>query len=113
VFNFFRKLFGQEKEPEKKSIDSAVTAPLSEAQLKTIRSIPVNRFEPAHFLVTSAQSVGRQRDLNEDSLFTLNATIAGHNSMTPFGLFIVADGMADTNTAKWRAVPLFAWLLVM
>jgi PPM family protein phosphatase len=93
VLNFFRKLFGQDKEPEKKSIDSAVTAPLSEAQLQSIRSIPVNRFEPVHFLVTSAQSVGRQRDLNEDSLFTLNTTIAGHNSMAPFGLFIVADGM--------------------
>ncbi|MFO7583322.1 MAG: protein phosphatase 2C domain-containing protein [Anaerolineales bacterium] len=93
MFNFFRKLFGGTKEPERKALDNAVTAPLSETQLQSIRSVTANHFEPNQLLVTSAQSVGRQRDLNEDSLFTLSTTIAGNTSTAPFGLFIIADGM--------------------
>jgi len=52
-----------------------------------------NHYEPLQFLVASGQSVGRQRELNEDSLFTFSSTIAGHSSNPPFGLFIIADGM--------------------
>ncbi|MBE9524372.1 MAG: serine/threonine-protein phosphatase [Chloroflexi bacterium] len=44
-------------------------------------------------IVGSAQSVGRQRDHNEDSLFTLATTFASHQGNIPFGLFIIADGM--------------------
>jgi PPM family protein phosphatase len=93
VFNFFRKLFGGSKEPVRQALDNAVTAPLSEAQLQSIRSVTANHFEPNQLLVTSAQSVGRQRDLNEDSLFTMSTTIAGNIGTAPFGLFIIADGM--------------------
>lgn len=49
--------------------------------------------EPPQLIVGCAQSVGRQRDHNEDALFTLNTTITGPDSVVPFGLFIVADGM--------------------
>jgi len=44
-------------------------------------------------LVASGQSVGHQRELNEDCLFTLTTSIAGNSGSLPFGLFIVADGM--------------------
>jgi protein phosphatase len=37
--------------------------------------------------------VGKQRELNEDSLFALTATMAGNSGNLPFGLYIVADGM--------------------
>ncbi len=92
--DFFRKLFGK-KEDEKHTAsgENVVTAPLSEAQLQTIKSMAFNRHEPPQLLVASGQSVGRQRELNEDSLFALSATIAGNNSNPPFGLFIIADGM--------------------
>jgi serine/threonine protein phosphatase PrpC len=93
VLNFFRKIFGKKEEPVKPAMDNIVTAPLSDVQLQSIRAMTVNRFEPSQLLVTSAQSVGRQRELNEDSLFTLSTTIAGHSSNAPFGLFIIADGM--------------------
>lgn len=92
MLNFFRKIFGTQ-EPAKKALDNAVTAPLSDVQLQSIRSMTVNHFEPPQLLVTSAQSIGRQRELNEDSLLTLSTTIAGHSSTAPFGLFIIADGM--------------------
>lgn len=92
--DFFRKLFSK-KENEKiiASGENVVTAPLSEVQLQTIKSMAFNRHEPPQLLVASGQSVGRQRELNEDSLFTLSATVAGNNSNPPFGLFIIADGM--------------------
>jgi len=90
--DFFRKLFGK-KEPEKAAGENVVTAPLSEVQLQTIKSMAFNRYEPPQLLVASGQSVGRQRELNEDSLFSLSTTIAGNNSNPPFGLYIIADGM--------------------
>jgi PPM family protein phosphatase len=90
--DFFRKLFGK-KEPDKAAVDNVVTAPLSEVQLQSIKAMAFNRYEPPQLLVASAQSVGRQRELNEDSLFTLSTTIAGNNSNPPFGLYIIADGM--------------------
>lgn len=93
MLKFIKKIFGRNQETAQQSLDNVVTAPLSEAQLQSIRTITVNRYEPAQLLVTSAQSVGRQRELNEDSLFTFSTTIAGHSSNAPFGLFIIADGM--------------------
>lgn len=92
--DFFRKMFGK-KEDKKNAADgeNVVTAPLSEAQLQTIKSMAFNRHEPPQLLVASGQSIGRQRELNEDSLLTISTTVAGNNSNPPFGLFIIADGM--------------------
>jgi len=44
-------------------------------------------------LVSCSQSIGKQRDHNEDALFTLNTTLASNEKNVPFGLFVVADGM--------------------
>jgi serine/threonine protein phosphatase PrpC len=44
-------------------------------------------------VAASGQSVGKQRELNEDSLLTLTTTLAGNSGGLPFGLYIVADGM--------------------
>ncbi len=92
--DFFRKLFGKKDDSKIAAAgENVVTAPLSEVQLQTIKSMAFNRHEPPQLLVASGQSVGRQRELNEDSLFTLSTTVAGNNSNPPFGLFIIADGM--------------------
>jgi serine/threonine protein phosphatase PrpC len=91
VFDFFKKLFS--KKEIKGAVDSAVTAPLSDVQLQSIKALAQNRFEPVQFIVASGQSVGRQRELNEDCLFTFTNTVAGNSSNPPFGLFIIADGM--------------------
>jgi len=37
--------------------------------------------------------VGRQRELNEDSLLAFTSIIAGNSGTAPFGLYIIADGM--------------------
>jgi protein phosphatase len=41
----------------------------------------------------AAQSIGQQRNHNEDSLFKMETTLFYNNRSQPFGLFIVADGM--------------------
>lgn len=91
MLDFLKNLFSK-KEPVK-IIDSAVTAPLSDLQIQSIKSMTISRYEPVQLLVSTGQSVGHQRELNEDCLFTLSTSISGNTSSLPFGLFIVADGM--------------------
>jgi len=50
-------------------------------------------YRPAQFLVGCAQSVGNQRDHNEDTLFAMSSIFADGVNDIPFGIFIVADGM--------------------
>lgn len=91
MLDFLKKFFG--KTEKKPAVDNAVTAPLSDVQLQSIKAMAENHYEPVQFLVASGQSVGRQRELNEDCLFTCVSTFAGNTGNPPFGLFIVADGM--------------------
>jgi protein phosphatase len=49
--------------------------------------------QPPQLIVGVAQSVGKQRDQNEDAVFTLTTTLTSDNNTLPFGLYIVADGM--------------------
>ena len=105
---FLKKLFGgtspEEKttpiEPDHQEIkgnkasegvdtEPIVTAPLSPEMFKKTENV----FYPPQFAFGCAQSVGKQRDHNEDALFALSATLASDNTNIPFGLFIIADGM--------------------
>jgi len=89
---FFRKLFGGEDEkPE--TIETATTAPLSEDQIQSILQGPNVQFDLQQLMAASGQSVGKLRELNEDSLLTITTTLAGNSGSLPFGLYIVADGM--------------------
>ena len=104
---FFKKLFGGtsaekitpteieslETKAKKASVgvetEPIVTAPLSpEVFVRT-----ENVYYPPQFTFGCAQSNGKQRDHNEDALFSLSAILASDNTNIPFGLFIVADGM--------------------
>jgi protein phosphatase len=60
---------------------------------ETVQPDDSQRIEPNQLIVGSAQSVGRQRDHNEDALLTLTSALTSDYSNVPFGLFIVADGM--------------------
>ncbi len=94
---FFRKLFGKDKqEPPaqlKAGIDSATTAPLTDQQIDTILHSQALRSEMQQLIASAGQSVGKQREHNEDSLLAMTTTIAGNGESVPFGLYIVADGM--------------------
>ena len=91
---FFRWLFGSRKPTAPKPVqDAATTAPLTEQQIQTILSVQNPRYELQQLVAACGQSVGRQRELNEDSLLAFTATMAGNSGNLPFGLYVVADGM--------------------
>ncbi len=96
--NFLKKLFGGKDEeeqiqPKVKQVDMATTAPLSDQQIQMIVSSQTPRYEIKQLVAAVGQSVGKQRDHNEDSVLALTATLAGSAESMPFGLYIVADGM--------------------
>jgi PPM family protein phosphatase len=96
VADFFRKLFGKKEEPEKqkpKQVDMATTAPLSDQQISSIIASQNMKYETRQLIASVGQSVGKQREHNEDSVLSLTSTIAGSGESVPFGLYIVADGM--------------------
>ncbi len=88
MIDFFRKFLSK---PAKN--DTATTAPLSDQQINAIIQTQSLHYEPQQLIVGSGQSVGKQREHNEDSLLTITSTIAGNSGSLPFGLYIVADGM--------------------
>ncbi len=68
------------------------TVPLSDQQVEEVLA-QSQRVEPPQISFACGQSVGKQRDHNEDSLFSLSLAFGGENRNYPLGLFIVADGM--------------------
>jgi serine/threonine protein phosphatase PrpC len=93
VKSIFKKL---NRKPEAKaeitSSQNVITAPLSASQILPENPVITN-FSPTQLIVGSGQSVGKQRDHNEDSLFTFSMTIGNGTNSQPLGIFIVADGM--------------------
>src|SRR5512145_1302757 len=69
------------------------TAPLPEQQIQAIVNNQNPRFDLQQLISSCGQSVGRQRELNEDSLLAITSTMVGNSGNQPFGLYIVADGM--------------------
>lgn len=91
---FLRKLFGSKARPQKDpGTDGATTAPLSDHQIQSIIYNQSPRFETQQLIAGTGQSVGKQREHNEDSLLAITSTISGGAGSVPFGLYIVADGM--------------------
>ncbi len=95
MVEFFRKLFGNKSNasPVNRG-NSVITAPLSEQQIESIVSSQnLQQYETQQLTAATSQSVGKQRDHNEDSVVVITATLAGNSSNVPFGLYVVADGM--------------------
>jgi len=92
VNKFFGWLF-RKKQPPAKSQDVTQTAPLTEEQIQAIVNNQNPRFDLQQLIASCGQSVGKQRELNEDSVLALTTTMAGNSGNLPFGLYIVADGM--------------------
>lgn len=89
IFNW---LFGPKPTPTK-TLDTANTAPLTDQQLQAIVGNQNPRFDMQQLIAAGGQSVGKQRELNEDSLLAITSTMAGNSGTLPFGLYIIADGM--------------------
>ncbi|MCL4268890.1 MAG: serine/threonine-protein phosphatase [Anaerolineales bacterium] len=96
--DFFRKLFGGKEVQEKPKVsvaaaDNATTAPLTDQQISSIIASQTPKYEMKQLVASVGQSVGKQREHNEDSVLSLTTTISGSTESVPFGLYIVADGM--------------------
>lgn len=92
IKNLFQALFGSQQTPGR-ALDAANTAPLTEQQLQSIVSNQNVQFDMQQLISAAGQSVGKQRELNEDSLLAITTTMAGNSGNLPFGLYVVADGM--------------------
>ncbi|MDT8897265.1 protein phosphatase 2C domain-containing protein [Thermanaerothrix sp. 4228-RoL] len=93
MIKFLERLLNRQKpKPSGNESGFVQTAPLSEEQLQPVTVMPLV-IEPAHLLVGVGQSVGKQRERNEDALFSLSSILSDGNVELPFGVFIVADGM--------------------
>jgi serine/threonine protein phosphatase PrpC len=97
------KEFLNKKPEQKKPLSSEVeTAPLQNNLADTDKLIPTHKSDIAiqpqpldlpQFINGCGHSVGKQRDHNEDALFTLTTNLIADDSQIPFGLYMVADGM--------------------
>jgi len=89
--NFIDRLFGKKKAAPIPVVNIQ-TAPLSDAQIEAVSNQTI-KLDPAQFMVGMGQSIGKQREHNEDTLYVLNAMVSGTTTTLPFGIFIMADGM--------------------
>jgi serine/threonine protein phosphatase PrpC len=91
VLDFLKSIFGHKKKPDIVKV-GVETAPLSEEQLQIVSPQRL-AVHPAQLIVGTAQSVGRQRDHNEDTIFTMTAVLADGLRELPLGIYVIADGM--------------------
>ena len=102
----FKRLFGREKSTQPAKVEAADNEAVTQGQsapptmpLKDPLEIDkqlIHDEKPGdinYLVVGYSQSVGKQRDHNEDALFSLTTMLSGEDSQIPFGLYIVADGM--------------------
>lgn len=85
----FSKLFPKDKDQGKKSNPTEGHPRIINEQTKPL-GLKIN---PPQMIVGSAQSVGKVRTHNEDSLFTLSSVFSDGEIQLPFGIYIIADGM--------------------
>ncbi len=91
---FFQRFFPKRK----RSLNEVATIPVKELTTAEVPSpaVSVAPQEVVGFpqlVAGCAQSIGLQRDHNEDALYMLTTTLASDTRNIVFGLYIVADGM--------------------
>jgi serine/threonine protein phosphatase PrpC len=88
---FFDRLRGKKTKPSSSQVKLS-TNPLTGDQMP-LDSLQSSTIEPQQLISGCGQSIGLQREHNEDCLFAFSATMGGETNSAPLGLFIVADGM--------------------
>ncbi len=71
--------------------DMKTTPAAEEIQKSTVKT--KEKRKVGQYIYGTCQSVGRQREHNEDALFAMSSIMREGETEFPFGLFIVADGM--------------------
>lgn len=87
----FQKLFGSKK-PATREIP---TVPIPKPQAEEGKEVSPEKvkLDLPQVAVGCCQSIGCQRDHNEDALFALTTVLSSDQTFLPLGLYIVADGM--------------------
>ncbi len=89
MLDFIKRIFRGETGGRAK----ATTAPLSDRQIESMMQGQTTPYEMQQLVAATGQSVGKQREHNEDSVLAITSTLAGKTANVPFGLYMVADGM--------------------
>lgn len=103
--NFLRKLFGadRQKTVPLPARDQVSTAPLGDRPIQAGPGAKV-AYDPPQLVYGCGQSVGRQREHNEDSLIAVTMALGGENGSQPFGLYAVADGMGGHQYGEMASI---------
>lgn len=102
--NFFEKIFDKFKKTEEEVspplqkdmqlVEDDATKPLAPMpEMLSASTLSQAGLDLPQLIAGCGQSVGIQRDHNEDSLFSLTTTSANNANNLSFGLYVVADGM--------------------
>jgi serine/threonine protein phosphatase PrpC len=91
VKSFFERIRGKKTSPPVAQ-GKVSTTPLSSDQL-ALDSMRSWQIDPQQLCCGCGQSIGKQREHNEDCMFAFSATLGGEANSAPLGLYIVADGM--------------------
>lgn len=89
--SIFKKM--KQKKPKSEKTVPVKTVVEPEPPPASALSRPTSAVQPEQLVAGCGQSVGMQRDHNEDSIFTLTTSLSTDSQQLPFGLYIVADGM--------------------
>ena len=89
MLDFIRRAFGSEQATKRRG----ATGPLPPTDRVSVLTPQDQQYEMQQLVAATGQSVGRQRDHNEDSVVAITTTLAGKSANVPFGLYVVADGM--------------------
>jgi serine/threonine protein phosphatase PrpC len=90
IEKLFRKGRNKSRDDDTIPVMNKPVAPKASATTETLVS---KTPEFPQLIAACGQSVGQQRDHNEDALFTLTTNLISDTRQIPFGLYIVADGM--------------------
>ena len=82
--NFWQKLFSTEKPAH----NDTTAVPESRPPASQI-----SLWHGVGFIVGSKTDIGRQRDQNQDAIYTFESYVESNAGKDPFGIFVVADGM--------------------
>ena len=96
VSDFLKNLLGSKGETESGGASEHGTSDLpTQPNSSPVKSDsnPNSSNNPIKFIVGLVNSIGLQREHNEDAMFAMTAYLASDNSSLPFGLYILADGM--------------------
>ena len=94
--DFLKNIMGSKENPESHAANEQSSSELPTQPLPPIpldASLMRSDNIPPTFTIGLINSIGMQREHNEDALFAMTSYLISNNSSLPFGLYIIADGM--------------------